>query len=60
MKHWLEDRLYEIEHAEKNKFENYLKLELIKQYLDIMKSDPDGHIKKIELYHTLRRILGDV
>jgi len=31
----------------------------LREYLDIMANEPDGYIKISEVYHHIRRILGD-
>ncbi len=31
----------------------------IREYLEVMANEPDGYIRMSEVYHTIRRILGD-
>jgi len=31
----------------------------LREYLDIMANEPDGYIRISEVYHHIRRILGD-
>jgi CRISPR/Cas system-associated endonuclease Cas3-HD len=38
---------------------NHNTIEAIREYLEIMSNEPEGYIKMSEVYHSIRRILGD-
>lgn len=56
---WLDDKSKQVDEAEEKKFENYLTLECIREYLSVMKDEPEGWKLMSEFYHEMRRILGD-